>query len=76
MFGTVFQVLAWICAATWFVWPFVFVGTLTGLIRRAVQRPENTAQEQRETRCSAGDLPPDFPAHGVHHRRGHRITAV
>ena len=48
MFGTVFQVLAWICAATWFVWPFVFVGTLTGLIRRAVQRPENTAQEQRE----------------------------
>lgn len=48
MSGTVFQVPAWICAFTWPFWPFVFVGTLTGLIRRAVQRPENTTPEQRE----------------------------
>lgn len=45
---TILLALLSACSLTWFVWRFAFVGTLTGLIRRAVRRTENTTQEQRE----------------------------
>nr|WP_308505655.1 hypothetical protein [uncultured Agathobaculum sp.] len=45
---TILLALLSACSLSWFVWPFAFVGTLTGLIRRAVRRTENTTQEQRE----------------------------
>ena len=48
LFDSFFQVFGAIGMVSWFVWPFAFVGTLTGLIRRAVRRTENTTQEQRE----------------------------
>lgn len=42
-------VLISICSVTWLVWPFVFVGTLAGQIRRVA----DTAQEQRGNRLIA-----------------------
>ncbi len=41
---SILLVLISICSVTWFVWPFVFIGTLTGLLRRAVCQPAETAQ--------------------------------
>ena len=53
-------VLISICSPTWFVWPFVFIGTLTGLIRRAVRQPADTGQAQRKNSLIAWGLAADF----------------
>lgn len=60
MFETGLWVLINICMFTWFLWPFLFIGTLTGLIRRAVRRSENTTQEQRENSLIAWGLAAGF----------------